>query len=194
MRNHDWGTRCLELVWAAVLMLALPLTGAAAERVADWNVTAVDATLMAGENPTVQSRALAVTQAAVHDALNAIDRRFEPYAFYGEVDPDASPDAAVATAAHDALVGVIAVGTLPFAGFGSAAQQEAAVAFVDATYAADLGMIPESEAKSRGIAVGQAAAAAILAERREDGATTFVPYTPGTEPGDWQPTPNPSPG
>lgn len=193
MRNHDWGTRCLELVWAAVLMLALPLTGAAADRVADWNVTAVEATLMAGENPTVQSRALAVTQAAVHDALNAIDRRFEPYAFHGEVDPDASPDAAVATAAHDALVGVIAVGPLPFAGFGSAAQQDAAVAFVDATYAADLGMIPESEAKSRGIAVGQAAAAAILAERSEDGATTLVPYTPGTEPGDWQPTPNPLP-
>jgi hypothetical protein len=136
---------------------------------------------------------LAAIQAAVHDALNAIDRRFEPYAFHGEVDPDASPDAAVATAAHDALVGLIAVGALPFAGFGSEAQQEAAVAFVDATYAADLGMMPESEAKTRGIAVGQAAAAAILAERRADGATTLVPYTPGTEPGDWQPTPNPLP-
>jgi PAP2 superfamily len=193
MRNHDRGTRCLELVWAAILMLALPLTGAAADRVADWNVTAVDATLMAGENPTVQSRALAVTQAAVHDALNAIDRRFEPYAFHGEPDPEASPDAAVATAAHDALVGIIAVGTLPFAGFGSTTQQAEAVAFVRATYAADLETIPEGEAKTRGIAVGQAAAAAILAERREDGATTFVPYTPGTEPGDWQPTPNPVP-
>ena len=193
MHHHAWGTRCLTRILAAVLLLALPLTGAAADRVAAWNVTAVDATLMAGENPTVQSRALAAIQAAVHDALNAIDRRFAPYAFHGEVDPDASPDAAVATAAHDALVGVIAVGTLPFAGFGTAAQQNAAVAFVDATYAADLETIPEGEAKTRGIAVGQAAAAAILAERQDDGATTVVPYTPGTEPGDWQPTPNPSP-
>jgi hypothetical protein len=134
-----------------------------------------------------------VIQVAVHDALNAIDRRFEPYAFYGEVDPEASSDAAVATAAHDALVGVIAVGPLPFPGFGSPDQQAAAVAFVDAAYAADLEMIPEGEAKTRGIAVGQAAAAAILAERREDGATTLVPYTPGTEPGQWQPTPNPLP-
>ena len=167
MHNHDWRTRCLTRILAAVLILALPLTGAAADRVAEWNVTAVDATLMAGENPTVQSRALAAIQAAVHDALNTIDRRFEPYAFHGEVDPDASPDAAVATAAHDALVGVIAVGTLPFAGFGSADQQEAAVAFVDATYAADLKTIPKGEAKTRGIAVGQAAAAAILAERRD---------------------------
>ena len=72
---------------AAVLILALPLTGAAACGVAAWNVTAVDATLLAGQNPTVQSQALAATQAAVHDALNAIDRRFEPYAFHGEVDP-----------------------------------------------------------------------------------------------------------
>src|SRR4029453_18278621 len=53
--------------------------------------------------------------------------------------------------------------------------------------------MPDGEAKTRGIAVGQAAAAAILAERQDDGATTFVPYTPGTEPGGWQPTPNPSP-
>jgi PAP2 superfamily len=193
MRHKDWGTRCLELVLAVGVVLALPPTCTAAARVAEWNVTAVDATLIAGENPTVQSRALAVIQVAVHDALNAIDRRFEPYAFYGEVDPEASSDAAVATAAHDALVGVIAVGTLPFTGFGSADQQAAAVAFVDAAYAADLEMIPEGEAKTRGIAVGQAAAAAILAERREDGATTFVPYTPGTEPGEWQPTPNPLP-
>jgi hypothetical protein len=191
MRNHDWGTRALTQGLAAVLLLSLPLTGAAADRVAAWNVTAVRATLMAGENPTVQSRALAATQAAVHDALNAIDRRFEPYAFDGEPDPDASPDAAVATAARDALVGLIAVG--PFAGFGSAAQQKDAVALVDGRYAADLERIPEGEAKTRGIAVGQAAAAAILAEREDDGATTFVSYTPGMEPGDWQPTPNPVP-
>jgi hypothetical protein len=54
-------------------------------------------------------------------------------------------------------------------------------------------MMPDDEAKTRGIAVGQAAAAAILAERHADGATTFVPYTLGMEPGDWQSTPNPSP-
>jgi hypothetical protein len=53
MRNHDWGTRALTQGLAAVLLLSLPLTGAAADRVAAWNVTAVRATLMAGENPTV---------------------------------------------------------------------------------------------------------------------------------------------
>ena len=62
MHHLDWGTRCLTRILTAVLVLALPLTaflltGVAAERVAAWNVTAIDATLMAGENPTVQSRA-----------------------------------------------------------------------------------------------------------------------------------------
>jgi hypothetical protein len=127
MHPHDCSTRYLTRLFTAVLLLALPLAGAAADGVAVWNVTAADATLVAGQTPTVQSRALAAVQAAVHDALNAIDRRFAPYAFDGEPDPDASPDAAVATAAHDALVGLIAVGPLPFAGFGSADQQAALV-------------------------------------------------------------------
>jgi hypothetical protein len=193
MHPHDCSTRYLIHLFTAVLLLALPLAGAAADGVAAWNVTAADATLLAGQTPTVQSRALAAVQAAVHDALNAIDRRFAPYAFDGEPDPDASPDAAVATAAHDALVGLIAVGPLPFAGFGSADQQAAAVAFVDAAYAAELATLPEDDATARGIAVGQAAAAALLTARQADGATTFVPYTPGTEPGEWQSTPNPVP-
>jgi hypothetical protein len=47
--------------------------------------------------------------------------------------------------------------------------------------------------KSDGIAVGTAAAAAIVTLRSTDHATTFVVYTPGTRPGDWQPTPNPVP-
>jgi hypothetical protein len=53
--------------------------------------------------------------------------------------------------------------------------------------------IPDGSAKSEGIAVGQAAAAAILTVRAADHATTQVAYTPGTQPGDWVPTPNPVP-
>ena len=99
----------------------------------------------------------------------------------------------MATAAHDALVGLIPVGALPFAGFGSLSQQTAAIDFVNATYATDISTIPDGPGKTRGIAVGHAAAMAILARRSTDGATAFVPYTPGTNPGDWQPTPNPIP-
>jgi hypothetical protein len=186
--------RPLHIMAAApILLLALPVVARAGDRVAAWSATAATATLMAGQNGVVSSRSLAMTQVAVHDALNTIQLRYERYALDGMLDPLASPDAAVATAAHDALVGLIPVGPLPFAGFGSAAQQANAVAFVNATYAADLATIPDGDAKTRGIAVGHAAAQAILARRASDGATTAVPYTPGTAPGDWQPTPNPVP-
>ena len=59
--------------------------------------------------------------------------------------------------------------------------------------AAELANIPDGNAKTRGIVIGHLAAEAILSRRALDGATTFVSYTPGTNPGDWQPTPNPIP-
>jgi hypothetical protein len=179
IREH---TRALFLTtcFSSVLMLGPTVGGATADKVSNWNVTAVTATAMAGQNAVVQSRSLAMVQAAIHDALNAIDRRFEPYALEGVLDALASPDAAVAAAAHDTLVGLIPVGALPFVGFGSVAQQTAAITFANAAYTSDLGTIPDGEAKTRGIAVGHAAAQAILTRRLGDGATTFVPYTPGT--------------
>jgi hypothetical protein len=181
---------------AAVVITAGLWPGSAAavmDPVSNWNLVAIQATLTAGENGVVASRTIAIAQAAVHDALNAIDARYERYAFMGVAQSGASVDAAIAAAARDALVGTIPVGALPFAGFGSPAAQAAAVAQVDAAYTAALAGIPDGLPKSDGIAIGQAAAAAILALRSTDHATTLVTYTPGTEPGDWQPTPNPVP-
>jgi hypothetical protein len=163
------------------------------DTVSNWNMVAVQGTLTAGESAVVASRTLAIAQAAVHDALNAIDARYDRYAFAGNAQAGASADAAIAAAARYALVGAISVGALPFGGFGSPAAQANAVAQVDAAYAATLAGIPDGLPKSDGIAIGQAAAAAILALRSTDHATTLVTYTPGTEPGDWQPTPNPVP-
>jgi hypothetical protein len=180
---------------AAVVSAAAlwPGSAAAVDSVSSWNSIAVQATLTAGENGVVASRTIAIAQAAVHDALNAIDSRYERYAFTGNAQAGASADAAIAAAARDALVGTIAVGALPFAGFGSPASQANAVAQIDAAYMTALAAIPDGLPKSDGIAVGQAAAAAILALRSTDHATTLVTYTPGTQPGDWQPTPNPVP-
>ena len=80
-----------------------------------WNETAADAAIAAGITPIFdplhESRLYAMTQVAVHDALNTIDRRYEPYALHADVQPDADTDAAVATAAHDVLVPVL--GALP---------------------------------------------------------------------------------
>jgi hypothetical protein len=56
-----------------------------------------------------------------------------------------------------------------------------------------LARVAEGAAKAGGIAVGQAAAAAMVAARKADGSAATVKYTPGTAPGQWQPHPNPVP-
>ena len=178
------------LVSTALLLAIAP---AAADPVAKWNVNAVSTALAAGESPVTISRTLAIVQVAVHDALNAIDRRYTPYAFVELAESDASADAAVITAAHDALVGAIAVGPLAFTGFGSAAQQAAAVAAANAAYVMDLAAIPNGLSKTHGITVGGRAANAILTLRQQDHAIDFVRYEPGSGPGLWEPTPNPHP-
>jgi hypothetical protein len=181
--------------WIALALLVGSSTiYAAVDPVSNWNTIAVQATLTAGETAVPQSRVLAIVHVAIHDALNSIDSRYERYAFKGDVQSGASVDAAIAAAARDALVGAIEVGPLPFPPqFGTPAQQALAVAQVNTAYATVLAGIPDGTAKTTGIALGQAAAAAILALRSNDHATAIVPYTPGTKPGDWQPTPNPVP-
>ena len=82
-------------------------------------------------------------------------------------EPGASPDAAVAAAARDVLVPLI--GQLPLE-LVSPSCIDAGVASVEADYTAALAAIPDNPAKAQGIAVGQAAAAAILALRAADGA------------------------
>jgi len=178
---------------AAGIIVCAPWTSTAADPVSDWNTIAAQSTVTAGQNGPVSSRTLAMAQIAVHDALNAIDARYERYAFKGAAPAGASVGAAVAAAARNALVGAIAVGSLPFVGFGNPTLQANAVAQVNAAYATALSSIPNGSSKNDGVAVGQSAAAAILARRSTDHATTLVTYIPGTRPGDWQPTPNPVP-
>ena len=79
-----------------------------------WSVNAGEAATAACiaplDNPLHESRMYAIMHIAIHDALNAIDRRSRPYV-YDANHPDASPDAAVAAAARTVLVKLI--GQLP---------------------------------------------------------------------------------
>ena len=115
---------------------------------------------------------------------NAIKRRSRPYAVdLGRV-PSASPQAAVATAAHDVLVPALRQLPAP-----PAAGIPAAVAQVDSAYTAALAELPDGKRKRQGVSLGRAAAAAINAMRAGDGADTpFFDYTPITNPapGDFQ--------
>jgi hypothetical protein len=159
-------------VMLLVAVLGLPAT-VRADGVTEWNETATTAAVAAAVTGPRHTRVFAMTHAAIHDALNAIDRRYIPYALDVQADPNASPEAAVAAAAHDILVHEIL------------SQQ----AIFDAKYIASLAGIPDGAPKANGIAIGQAAAAAMLARRSADGSTTPMPYTPGTGLGVWQPTP-----
>lgn len=141
--------------------------------VLEWNTRTLEAIKATSTNPLLASRALAITQVAVYDAVNAIDGTYAPYAFNGQAPPKASPEAAAATAAYHTLVELFPTRRTNF----------------DAALASSLADVPDGPGENQGIAVGQAAAASILALRRHDGFDAVVPYTPGTDPGDWQPTP-----
>jgi hypothetical protein len=162
-----------------------------ANAVTAWNANAGEAVLAAcslGGYAPQEARMYAMTHAAIHDALNGIDRRSRPYAARLTAAPGASPDAAVAAAARDVLVPVF--GSLSF--FLPAACVGAGIASVEADYTAALGAIPNGTAKTRGIALGHAAAAAILALRSADGfdtPTVDPDYQEGTAPGEYRYTP-----
>src|SRR5687767_10453673 len=80
---------------------------ARADVVIDWNVIAEGVAPRFGA-PQLQSRAQAMVQIAVHDALNAIEPRYARYATIGAAAAGASPDAAAAAAASQTLLGLLA--------------------------------------------------------------------------------------
>ena len=86
-----------------VLLFAALLPGLAqADAVTDWNTTAWQTATAAGA-PPIQTRVNAITHLAIHDALNSIEPRYEPYAGTHPAARGASPEAAVATAAYMTL-------------------------------------------------------------------------------------------
>ena len=167
-------------------LMSVAQAAPAANEVLTWNETAVKAVAAGGQDPRQRTRTLVMVQGAVHDALNAITRRYAAYYFDGPGEAGAAPDAAVAAATHTVLVGVIP-------SFGTPAQKVAALALVEDAYMASMGRVSNGDAKAKGVAVGRAAGAAMLVLRKDDGATRDAPYTPGTGPGKWRPHPNPDP-
>ena len=122
--------------------------------------------------------------AAIHDALNAIERRFQPYALDAQAPAGASTEAAVAAAAHDVLLAVF-----PQLPSELGLTPAAATDLVEKAYVVALAAIPDTPAKAQGILIGQAAAAAILVLRDGDGSDApFLDsnYVPGPNPGDFQ--------
>jgi hypothetical protein len=168
-----------------LLMSARPV--AAQDEVIKWNELAGKRAFESGlsNNPLFESRLYALTHAAMHDALNAIERRNEPYALRMRPTPGASPAAAVATAAYVVLSDQFQRLTA----FGFPAQQTA----LDAAYSESLNAIPNGSAKATGAMIGRLAASAVLTLRANDGWDTQTVldfnYPQGTAPGEYRFTP-----
>lgn len=139
--------------------------------VLDWSAharTALQAET-GNQDPLVGTRTLAMVHLAMHDAVNAVDRRYQPYAYVAR-DADANAEAAAASAAHRVLAGLFP------------AQQ----ASLDAKLVASLATVPDGSAETKGVALGQLVAAAILQRRANDGSTATATYAPSVGAGRFQ--------
>ena len=143
-------------------------------------------------NPFHEARGYAMMHLAIHDALNAIDRKYQPYAYDKKAEPGTSADAAVAAAAYYVMSPTIQ--KLPAEALPNDGCVGNGIAVVEAAYVLALAVIPDGPAKTQGIALGKATAAAVLAKRASDHADDGGPYInktcpPAGPPGAYQCTP-----
>jgi hypothetical protein len=182
-RGRSLFTRTLLLAGLALAAcgtgFARPGTGNA---VTHWNRLATEI-LPAEVGPIIDGRAMTILHAAVHDALNGIERRYAPYTADLSA-PGASVDAAVARAARDVLIAA------------APGQTER----IEQAYAAVLADVPDGPGEDDGVRLGQEAARANLERRASDGIVagpwpptqgpiTEPAYVPTGKPGDYAFTP-----
>lgn len=155
------------LIVGATLSWVTPVLADAAS---DWNEIAVNAT-GAGRPGAIGQTDMALTQVAMHDALQSYEKRFEVY--YAEIKPVSGSKVAAAVAA---VYGVL-VAFYP--------EQAATLEGTYATYLADHGLTGDP-----GLAVGQAVAAKIVTLRRLNPDPLPPPNLGENVVGKWRPTQN----
>lgn len=168
---NNWCALRLWLLALAAFALCAPLS-AKADAVTDWNTTGLAISSAAGQGPNPQSRTMAIMHAAIFDSVNAIDPRYTVYAVSPPVTLPASPDAAAAAAGYGVLVRLFPT------------RKPA----LDVQYAASLALIPDGDAKSNGIAVGEFVAVQMVALRSADGSAPITYTLPPAGLGIWRPT------
>jgi hypothetical protein len=195
------GAGLLSIALLAAALHSGPAYAAENDAVRVWNERAAT-TLVNGPaaatpgvqfTPPVAIIHLAIVQGAVYSAVNAIKGGHDPYLKGLKAATSASKGAAASTAAHHVLVGL--VNQAPTTATLTAQIKADIIARLNTEYASSLAEIPAGQAKAKGIEVGAAAAAAMLANRVGDGrfgAPNWpVPANPG--PGEWRPNPGNDP-
>ena len=146
------------------------------DQVLEWNQNLLQLIQVPGAQPGSihPTRTLAITELAVYDAVNAIDRRDTPYLFNHIAPAGASANAAAASAARTALLALLPT------------QQSV----INADFQTSLTQLGSGPDIQHGVRVGEEAANAILAVRANDGATATPPaFVPQPGPGNYQLTP-----
>ena len=108
MHSITLRTGRLRTVLSVALAAGLLSAAVKADVVTDWNQTTLNTLAAVGQRRTPPSgRLLAMVHSAMHDSINAIDRRFNGYAVNIQANPSASSEAAAAAAAHAVLLNQI---------------------------------------------------------------------------------------
>ena len=113
---------------------------------------------------------MSFVQAAVYDAVVGIEGGYEPYRFHARAPRGASSTAAAIAAARKVLVAYSAAG-------------------LDGSLDAALALLPDSQAKTDGVAYGELAAQNLIDLRAHDGRNAPVLFTTPPAPGVWRPQP-----
>ncbi len=160
----------LPAVLVALLLAAAPITGA--DVVTDWNAELLDSIRSERTNPPRATRAMAMMNVAIFDAVNGLVDEYHPHL----VAPDAgtnlagaSPQAAAASAAHTVL----------------SALYPGRQAGFDALLAASLSGVPDGPGEDDGVAWGQLVADTVLQHRSTDGADEVLEYEAPVGAGWW---------
>ena len=175
MRMHGDATK---RTFGVCMLMATLLFGPAvakADAVLDWNLIAVNTAIANGQSPFAQARYAAIVQLAVFEAVNAITGDYQPYLGSIVAPHGASADAAAIQAAYRVL----------------STYFPASASTLVTARANSLALIPDGQAKSDGIATGDAAALAMIALRANDGSSPAQFKIPGPAvPGEYQATPS----
>jgi PAP2 superfamily len=155
-----------------VAMLFVIPAGARADVISEWNLKAESIAVKKRMPPPPNARAMAILHVAMFEAVNAAERRYAGYGLNLPAERGISKEAAAAQAAYAVLVAI------------HPDEQSA----LGPALAFDLDKVPQGDAKAKGIALGNKAAAAVLALRANDGASEPETYRPHTVAGTYVPT------
>ncbi|MGL6072686.1 MAG: hypothetical protein ACRC8S_00865 [Fimbriiglobus sp.] len=151
---------------------SLPNVSKSNDIISDWNDEVLRAIRAERTPPPRAARALAIVHTAIFDAVNAIERDYEAYLPQPEAPLGASTTAAAIEAGYRTA---LALFPQRASRFEQARNQQ-------------LAALPGTGI-SEGLTVGATAAALMLADRAKDQPAP-IPYTSGTQPGQWRPTPS----